>query len=146
MKKENTMQRQLKVKMVGLLGIVVIGLTGCGVYPVMTEDNGRRPFAMGKSDQLVLPWAPQPVHLSEDYGIAYRQSVEGQILNPEASKNLGPVEGAADPKALHYGLLRYQEHFKNPPYSEWELKITTTGGGGKKSGSGAGKSGGGGKK
>lgn len=140
------MQRQLKVKMVGLLGIVVIGLTGCGVYPVMTEDNGRRPFAMGKSDQLVLPWAPQPVHLNEDYGIAYRQSVEGQILNPEASKNLGPVEGAADPKGLHYSLLRYQEHFKNPPYSEWELKITTTGGGGKKSGSGAGKSGGGGKK
>jgi len=140
------MQWQLKVKMVGLLGIVVIGLTGCGVYPVMTEDNGRRPFAMGKSDQLVLPWAPQPVHLNEDYGIAYRQSVEGQILNPEASKNLGPVEGAADPKGLHYSLLRYQEHFKNPPYSEWELKITTTGGGGKKSGSGAGKSGGGGKK
>jgi hypothetical protein len=145
------MQRQLKVKMVGLLGIVVIGLTGCGVYPVMTEDNGRRPFAMGKSDQVLWPWAPQPVHLNEDYGIAYRQSVEGQILNPEASKNLGPVEGAADPKALHYGLLRYQEHFKNPPYSEWELKITTTGGGasggkGKKSGGGAGNTSGGGKK
>jgi len=145
------MQRQLKVKMVGLLGIVVIGLTGCGVYPVMTEDNGRRPFAMGKSDQLLLPWAPQPVHLNEDYGIAYRQSVEGQILNPEASKNLGPVEGTADPKGLHYSLLRYQEHFKNPPYSEWELKITTTGGGssgggGKKSGGGAENTSGGGKK
>jgi hypothetical protein len=139
------MQRQLKVKMVGLLGIVVMGLTGCGVYPVMTEDNGRRPFAMGKSDQLALPWAPQPVHLSEDYGIAYRQSVEGQILNPEASRNLGPVEGAADPKALHYGLLRYQEAFKNPPYSEFELEITTSGGGGK-SGSGGAKSSGGGKK
>ena len=145
------MQRQLKVKMVGLLGIVVIGLTGCGVYPVMTEDNGRRPFAMGKSDQVVWPWAPQPVHLNEDYGIAYRQSVEGQILNPEASKNLGPVEGAADPKALHYNLLRYQEAFKNPPYSEFELKITTSGGGssgggGKKSSSGGANSSGGGKK
>ena len=145
------MQRQLKVKMVGLLGIVVIGLTGCGVWPVMTEDNGRRPFAMGKSDQMLLPYAPQPVHLSEDYGIAYRQSVEGQILNPEASKNLGPVEGAADPKGLHYSLLRYQEHFKTPPYSEWELKITTSGGGssgggGKKSSSGGSKSSGGGKK
>ncbi|MGV7228004.1 MAG: hypothetical protein ACQ9IQ_05015 [Nitrospirales bacterium] len=144
------MQRQLKVKMVGLLGIVVIGLTGCGVWPVMTEDNGRRPFAMGKSDQLLLPWAPQPVHLSEDYGIAYRQSVEGQILNPEASRNLGPVEGDVDPKALHYGLLRYQEHFKTPPYSEFELKITTSGGssggGAKKSGSGGSKSSGGGKK
>ena len=141
------MQRQLKVKMVGLLGIVVMGLTGCGVYPVMTEDNGRRPFAMGKSDQLALPWAPQPVHLSEDYGIAYRQSVEGQILNPESSRNLGPVEGAADPKALHYNLLRYQEAFKNPPYSEFELKITKSGGsGGKKSGSGGAKSSGGGKK
>ncbi len=142
------MQRQLKVKMFGLLGIVVIGLTGCGVWPVMTEDNGRHPFRMGKSDQLLLPWAPQPVHLSEDYGIAYRQSVESQILNPEASKNLGPVEGAADPKGLHYSLLRYQEAFKNPPYSEWELKITTSGGGssgggGKKSGSSAGNSGGG---
>ena len=145
------MQRQLKVKMVGLLGIVVIGLTGCGVYPVMTEDNGRRPFAMGKSDQVVWPWAPQPVHLNEDYGIAYRQSVEGQILNPEASKNLGPVEGAADPKALHYSLRRYQEAFKNPPYSDFELKITTSGGGssgggGKKSSSGGANSSGGGKK
>jgi uncharacterized membrane protein YgcG len=145
------MQRQLKVKMVGLLGIVVIGLTGCGVWPVMTEDNGRRPFAMGKSDQLLLPWAPQPVHLNEDYGIAYRQSVEGQILNPEASKNLGPVEGAADPKALYYNLLRYQEAFKNPPYSEFELKITTSGGGSsgggaKKSSSGGANSSGGGKK
>ncbi len=138
------MQRQLKEKTVVLLGIMVIGLSGCGVWPVMTEDNGRRPFAMGKSDQVAWPWAAQPVHLSEDYGIAYRQSVEGQILNPMASKNLGPVEGAADPKGLHYSLMRYQEAFKNPPYSEWELKITTSGGGssgggGKKSGSGGGK-------
>jgi len=144
------MQRQLKVKMVGLLGIMVIGLTGCGSWPFMTENDGRRPFAMGKSDQVVWPWNVQPVHLNEDYGIAYRQSVEGQILNPEASKNLGPVEGDVDPKALHYGLLRYQEHFKTPPYSEFELKITTSGGssggGAKKSGSGGSKSSGGGKK
>lgn len=122
------MEPQLKVKMVGLLSIVVMGLTGCGVWPVMTEDNGRRPFAMGKSDQVAWPWAPQPVHLSKDYGVAYRQSVEAQILNPEAAKNLGPVEGAADPKGLHYSLLRYQEHFKTPAFSEFDLKITTTGG------------------
>ena len=145
------MQWHLKVKTVGLLGIIIFGLSGCGVWPIMTEDDGRRPFAMGKSDQVLWPWAPQPVHLSEDYGIAYRQSVEGQILNPEAAKNLGPVEGAADPKGLHYSLLRYQEHFKTPPYSEWDLKITTSGGGtsgggGKQSGSGGKKSGGGGKK
>jgi uncharacterized membrane protein YgcG len=142
MKKENTMQRQLKVTTVSFLGIVVIGLSGCGIWPVMTEDNGRRPFAMGKSDQVVWPWASQPIHLNEDYGVAYRQSVEGQILNPMAARNLGPVEGTADPKGLHYSLLRYQESFKNPPYSEFELKITTSGGGA--SGGGSKKSAGGG--
>ena len=73
---------------VGLIGILLLGMTGCGVWPTMTEDHGRRPFAMGKSDQVLSPWAPQPVHLNEDFGNSYRYAKEGHILNPQAGNSL----------------------------------------------------------
>ena len=136
------MQSPFNVKCVGVFSLLLIGLTGCGVWPFMTEENGRRPFAMGKSDQIAYPWAPHPVHLSEEYGIAYRQAVEGQILNPAAANNVGPVEGPADPKGLQYSLTRYQLHFKTPPYSEWELKDSGSISGGSKGKGKSGKSGG----
>lgn len=116
------MQRQLDMKVISVGGLLIMGLTGCGVWPVMTEGDGKRPFAMGKSDQVFLPDAPRPVHLSEDFGVAYRQSVEGQIQNPAAANNLEQVPGSADPQALKYSLSRYQLGFKTPPFSEWELK------------------------
>lgn len=123
-------------KLVGLFSVILIGLTGCGVWPVMTEENGRRPFAMGKSDQLLLPNAPQPVHLNEHYGLAYRQAKEGQILDPASANNVGPVEGPADPKGLQYSLTRYQLRYKTPPFSPWQLTGRGGGGGGRSSGSG----------
>ena len=70
----------------------------------MTEENGRRPHAMGKSDQVLLPWAPHPVHLNEEYGLAYRQSLESQIVNPAASNNIEPIPGAADSRALQNSM------------------------------------------
>ncbi len=134
-------------KFVGLLGGMLLWLTGCGVWPVMTEENGRRPFAMGKSDQLLLPNAPQPVHLGEHYGLAYRQAKEGQILDPASANNVGPVEGPADPQGLQYSLTRYQLRFKTPPFSPWQLTGRGGGGGGgRNSGSGNSGIGGGNKK
>ena len=130
------MQRQTIVKMTGLIGLILVGMGGCGVWPVMTEDNGRRPHAMGKSDQVFWPWASQPVHLHEEYGLAYRQSLENQIVNPAASNNINPVPGAADSQAMGHSLARYQLMFQNPPYSEFKLQgssgssATTSGAGG----------------
>ena len=116
------MQRQSIVKSAGLIGLILVGITGCGVWPIMPEENGRRPQAMGKSDQVLWPWAPQPAHLSEEYGLAYRQALENQIVNPAAAKNIDPVSGAADSLALQYSLTRYQMMFQNPPYSEFKLQ------------------------
>jgi hypothetical protein len=137
MKKEHIMQRQSIVKSVGLIGLILIGMTGCGVWPIMTEENGRRPQAMGKSDQVLWPWAPQPVHLSEEYGLAYRQALENQIANPAASNNIDPIPGAADSRALQNSLSRYQTMFESPPYSPFKLK-GSSGGGSAPSGSGSG--------
>ncbi len=119
------MNKRITMQCVGFVVASMIGLTGCGIWPVMTEDNGRRPFAMGKSDQVFLPGAPQPVHLSEDFGDSYRYALEGQILNPQAAKSLDVVEGIGGGPA-QMNMERYQEMFKEPPYSQ------SSGGGGKK--------------
>ncbi|MCA9420135.1 MAG: hypothetical protein KC592_03890 [Nitrospira sp.] len=116
------MQRQSIVTMAGLMGLILMWMGGCGVWPVMTEESGRRPHAMGKSDQVFSPWAPQPVHLSEEYGLAYRQALENQIVNPAASNNTNPVPGAADSQAMGHSLARYQLMFQSPPYSEFKLQ------------------------
>jgi len=121
------MQRQSMMKSAGLIGLILVGMTGCGVYPFMPEENGRRPQAMGKSDQVLWPWAPQPVHLSEEYGLAYRQALEGQIVNPAASNNIDPIPGSADSRALQNSLTRYQLMFESPPYSPFKLKGSSGG-------------------
>jgi len=77
---------------------------------------------MGKSDQVFWPWAPQPVHLHEDYGVPHRQALENQIVNPASANNLGPIPGGADSQALQHSMDRYQLMFQNPPYSEFKLK------------------------
>lgn len=116
------MQCQSIVKSAILVGLILVGMTGCGVWPFMTPEEGRRPFAMGKSDQVLWPWAPHPVHLNEHYGLAYRQALENQIANPAASNNLDPMPGAADSQALQNSLARYQLMFQNPPYSQFKLQ------------------------
>ena len=119
---------------VGICSSIFIGITGCGIWPVMTEDNGRWPRAMGKSDQVFSPWATQPVHLVEDYGGSYRLAMESQILNPQSAKSLNVVEGIGGTES-NYSMARYQLMFQNPPFS----MSTSTGGGGKKKKSGGGK-------
>ena len=107
---------------VGMLAVIIIGLTGCGIWPVMTEENGRRPKAMGKSDQVFSPWATQPVHLSEEYGRPYRYAVENQILNPKTANSLEVVEGL-DGVPVQLGMQRYQKMFKDPPFARSQSKV-----------------------
>ena len=111
------MRRQFFMKSVGLIGIILLGTTGCSVWPIMTEDNGRRPFAMGKSDQVLYPWAPQPVHLNEDFGNSYRYAKETQILNPQAGNSLVPLEGMGGQPAA-YTVERYHKIFEKGPFEE----------------------------
>jgi len=106
-----------------MLGVLLISMGGCGIWPVMTEENGRRPMAMGKNDQVFSPWATQPVHLGEEYGRSYRQAVESQIVNPQAVRSLALVEGI-DGMASQSIMARYQSMFQNPPYA----KLMTEGG------------------
>ena len=115
------MQRYLPLKSASLLGFFLLLASGCGVWPIMTDDQGRRPQAMGKDDQVLWPWAPQPIHLNEEYGIPYRQALEGQIANPEASRNLDPVYGGIDPDVAQSQYSRYQLMFDSPPYSTLKL-------------------------
>ncbi len=110
------MNKRIKIQCMGIVVVSVIGMAGCGIWPVMTEENGRRPHAMGKSDQVFSPWAEQPVHLSEGYGDSYRYAVEAQILNPQAAKSLKVVEGIGGGPAQQ-NMARYQDMFKKPPFS-----------------------------
>ncbi|MEC4679140.1 MAG: hypothetical protein VST67_00405 [Nitrospirota bacterium] len=110
------MNKRITMQCMGIVVVSVIGMAGCGIWPVMTEENGRRPHAMGKSDQVFSPWAEQPVHLSEDYGDSYRYAVEAQILNPQAAKSLKVVEGIGGGPAQQ-NMARYQDMFKKPPFS-----------------------------
>jgi len=114
--KEVRMNKRIKIQCMGIVVVSVIGMAGCGIWPVMTEENGRRPHAMGKSDQVFSPWAEQPVHLSEGYGDSYRYAVEAQILNPQAAKSLKVVEGIGGGPAQQ-NMARYQDMFKKPPFS-----------------------------
>lgn len=119
------MKNQMTIPCVGLVVASLIGLTGCGIWPVMTEENGRRPFAMGRSDQVFFPWERQPVHLSEGYGESYRYALETQVLNPDAAKSLDVVEGLGG-GAAQWNMARYQKMFEKPPFKK------SSGGGGKK--------------
>ncbi len=126
------MRRQFLRISIGLTSLMLLGITGCGVWPVMTEDNGRRPFAMGKADQVFSPWAPQPIHLNEDFGNSYRYALESQILNPQAGNSLEPPEGRG-PVDTQLSMQRYYKMFEKPPFkpkSGGGGRITFSSGGG----------------
>ncbi len=109
------MKNRMTMPCVGFVVASIIGLTGCGIWPVMTEENGRHPFAMGKSDVLLFPGARQPVHLSEWYGNSYRYALETQILNPQSANSLKVVEGLGGGPAQR-NMARYEKMFKKPPF------------------------------
>jgi len=48
-----------------------------------------------------------------DYGVSYKLSKYNQILNPDAEKNLKPVEGL-DGKAANAVVEKYNKDFEKP--------------------------------
>ncbi len=109
-----------------LVGMLSVSLQGCLVWPTMTETMGHRPIEMGKGDQVFFPTAPQPMHLSSNYGESFSTARDNQILNPEASDNIEPVEGL-DGNAAVLSIQRFNTFFKKPPFGG-----NTSGGSGKK--------------
>lgn len=56
----------------------------------------------------------RPTTLGPDVGLAYNLALDHQTLNPEAGKNLDPVQGIEDPTAAKNTLDRYQSSFEKP--------------------------------
>ena len=54
-----------------------------------------------------------PSRVEMDYGASYNLSKYNQILNPDAGKNLKPVEGM-DGKAANAALEKYRKDFEKP--------------------------------
>jgi len=100
-----------------LLVIFCLSVSGCMVWPVMSDGHGYRPMGMSKDDQVLSPWATQPTVLAENHGTAVREALKSQILNPEASKNLSSIE-TFDGKSANLAVDRYRSFFKKPPFAK----------------------------
>jgi hypothetical protein len=62
---------------------------------------------------LVSMGCAGPSRLEMDYGTSVKLSKFGQILNPEAAKNLAPVSGL-DGQAGEAIMFRYHKGFEEP--------------------------------
>lgn len=98
-----------------VLTLLSFSLEGCLVWPKMLDTMGHRSVEMGKDDQVFSPTAPQPIHLSSNYGDSFRMARDNQILNPGASDNLEQVEGLNGTAGI-LAIQRYQGFFKKPPF------------------------------
>ncbi|GJL49699.1 MAG: hypothetical protein NPIRA01_09260 [Nitrospirales bacterium] len=105
--------------------VLMAGISGCQLWPIMSNEDGRKIRDMGKADQVMYPYAPQPVHLSEHYGDAFQAARDNQILNPDASKNLDVVTGK-DGTATYKSIELYRKGYSSPPF-----KTGSSGGGSK---------------
>ena len=95
-------------------------MEGCTVWPFMSEGQGYRPLEMGKSDQVMSPWAPQPTVLVTNRGKAVRDILSTQIADPQAPNNLPKVE-KFDGKAANMAMDRYRNFFKKPPFARVDV-------------------------
>ena len=65
--------------------------------------------------------------LERDYGTSHKLAIYNQTLNPDAERNLAPVEGM-DGKAAQATMDRYEKGFeKTPPAQTYTFSIGTTG-------------------
>ncbi|GJL55739.1 MAG: hypothetical protein NPIRA02_28710 [Nitrospirales bacterium] len=97
------------------LVVLVVGISGCQLWPIMSDDDGRKLRDIGKVDQVMHPYAPHPVHLSEHYGHAFHAARDNQILNPQASENLDLVIGK-DGMATYKSIELYRKSYSSPPF------------------------------
>ncbi|WP_447968943.1 hypothetical protein [Nitrospira sp. M1] len=81
----------------------------------MANDDGRKVRDLGKADQIMYPYAPPPVHLSEGYGHAFHAARDNQILHPEASENLDVVT-EKNGNASYRSIELYRKSFTSPPF------------------------------
>lgn len=56
----------------------------------------------------------RPTTLGPDPGLAYTMARDQQTLNPDAGKNLDPVQGLEDAKASKNSMERYRTSFESP--------------------------------
>lgn len=78
-------------------------------------------------------WGCAPSRVEMDYGTSHKLAKYNQILNPDAEKNLKPVEGM-DGKAAHAAVEKYQKGFeKTAPQPTFTFSI---GGAGNSAGTG----------
>ncbi len=105
--------------------ILVVGISGCQLWPFMSNEDGRKLRDLGKADQVMYPYAPPPVHLSENYGKAFQTARDNQILDPAASGNLDVVTGK-DGSASHKTIQLYRKSYSKPSFAKGDS------GGGKK--------------
>ena len=56
----------------------------------------------------------RPATLGPDYGLAYTMANDAQTLNPDAGKNLDPVQGLEDGVAAKHTMERYRSSFEKP--------------------------------
>ncbi|RMH09613.1 MAG: hypothetical protein D6704_00900 [Nitrospirae bacterium] len=97
-------------------GALIMVLSGCTVWPIMSPHEWQRPIAMDKSDQILWPHATRPTVLAEDFGDSFRLARDRQILNPNAKVSLDPVT-TLDGQAAHQAFTRYRGFFTQPPYT-----------------------------
>lgn len=56
----------------------------------------------------------RPATLGPDYGLAYTMANDAQTLNPDAVKNLDPVQGLEDAATAKHTMERYRSSFEKP--------------------------------
>jgi hypothetical protein len=56
----------------------------------------------------------RPTTLGPDPGLAYNMARDQQIMNPDAGKNLEPVQGLVDGKAAKNTMERYRASSESP--------------------------------
>ena len=56
----------------------------------------------------------RPTTLGRDPGLAYNMARDQQIMNPDAGKNLEPVQGLVDGKAAKNTMERYRASSESP--------------------------------
>ena len=76
---------------------------------------------------LILTGCAEQSRLKMDYGTSYRLLLFNQTLNPEAEKNLEPVEGV-DGRAAQATVGRYEKSFEEKPSAPvYNISVGTLG-------------------
>jgi hypothetical protein len=94
-----------KIMMIMVAGLALVFLTmGCATYLVVDTERGR-------TYRLIQNDFTGATRVELDYGTSYNLAKYGQILNPEAEKNLEPVVGI-DGQVADIIMDKYRKGFE----------------------------------